>query len=103
MINNYLYLSGAILSTAFGQFTYKKYAISSNKIYYWQTIVLFLLVPILSFKALQFFTIDVVYMSTSLTILIVLFLSKYFLHETIDQQSYWGIFYIILGVIIYAT
>lgn len=101
MILSYFSLFSAVLATAFGQFFYKKYALTSHKAFYYATILLFLLTPIASFLALQNIPVDVVYIFTSLTIFIVLLLSKYFLAENIPFRTYTGVTLIVIGVIVY--
>lgn len=101
MIFSYLSLGVAILSTALGQFFYKKFSLRKKYKYYIIAIVLFLLAPIFSFIALQNISIDIVYMFTSLTILLVLLFSRFFLKEDIDLKTYYGILSIIIGVIAY--
>lgn len=102
MIFSYFCLIAAILSTAFGQFFYKNYVITKVKWYFMATIILFLITPIFSFFALQNISIDVVYIFTALTIFIVMILSRIFLKERIKQNTYIGVFFILVGVIIYA-
>ena len=103
MILSYFSLFLAILATAFGQFFYKKFALTKNRKYYFITISLFVFVPFLNFIALKNIAIDIVYIFTSLTIFLVLLFSKLFLHEQILLQTYKGVSIIILGVIIYAS
>ena len=100
---NYIFLTFAIFTTAFGQFFYKKYSLSHNYKYFYLTIILFIVTPIFSYMALKKLPIDIVYMFTSLTILLVLLLSKIFLNEKIAPKTYIGVVFIILGVILYGT
>ena len=102
MTFSYFFLISAILSTAFGKFFYKKYSVTGIKKYYVFTILLFLSTPVFSFFALQQISIDIVYVFTALTIFVVMLLSKIFLKEDIEQNTYKGVFFILLGVIIYA-
>lgn len=101
MILSYFSLIAAILCTAVGQFFYKKFSLTKNRKYYLLTMTLFLLTPVFSFIALQNIPIDIVYIFTSLTILIVLILSGLFLKEKIMPRVYIGVFFILIGVIIY--
>ena len=101
MILSYFALFIAVFCTALGQFFYKKFSLTRNKKYYLLTIILFLLTPCFSFIALQNISIDIVYIFTALTIFIVIFLSRFFLKEKISTRIYIGIFFILIGVIIY--
>ncbi len=101
MILNYLFLILAIFCTAVGQFFYKKYSLTNKYYFLVLTIVLFVMTPVFSFLALKKIAIDIVYMFTSLTILIVLGLSIIFLKEKIELKTYIGILFIIVGVIVY--
>lgn len=98
---NYIFLISAILTTAIGQFFYKKYAINGNIKFLIITLFLFIITPIFSFLALKKIPIDIVYVSTSLTILVVVALSKFLLNESIEKKTYLGILFIIIGVVIY--
>ncbi|MFD1316083.1 SMR family transporter [Namhaeicola litoreus] len=98
---SYLYLALAISFTAFGQFFYKKYTKDHKFSHLVIALLLFLLIPILNFLALRSIKIDIVYMLTSLTILIVVFLSRIFFNENIDRKTLVGISFIILGLICY--
>jgi multidrug transporter EmrE-like cation transporter len=103
MILSYVSLFLAVLCTAFGQFFYKKFSLTKDKKYYIFTIALFVLVPLFNFIALKHISLDIVYIFTSMTILLVVLLSKYFLNEYIKQRSYNGIILIIIGVMVYAN
>jgi len=102
MILSYFSLFLAVLCTAFGQFFYKKFALTKDRKYYIFTIILFLLIPIFSFLSLQNISIDIVYIFTALTIFIVMVLSRIFLDERINITTYIGVALILIGVIIYA-
>jgi len=91
----------AVLTTALGQFFYKKFALNKKKIYLIISVSLFAMVPLFNFIALKEISIDIVYMSTSLTIILVIFLSKVFLNEKVDIKLYSGVLIILLGIIIY--
>ena len=101
MILNYLFLILAIVSTASGQFFYKKYSLTNKYYFLILTLGLFVITPVFSFFALKKIEIDIVYMFTSLTILIVLGLSIVFLKEKIELKTHIGILLIIVGVIVY--
>jgi drug/metabolite transporter (DMT)-like permease len=92
----------AIISTALGQFFYKKYALTSERQYFILTVFLFLITPVCSFFALKKIPMDIVYVSTSLTIFFVVIFSRVFLNERINKRRYLGIGLILLGVMFYA-
>lgn len=102
MIVSYFCLFAAIIATALGQFFYKKYALSNERQYYILTVFLFLITPVCSFFALKTIPMDIVYISTSLTISFVVVLSRVFLNERINKRRYFGIGLILLGVLFYA-
>jgi len=102
MIISYLGLTCAILSTAFGQFLYKKFINTALKKFYFGSILLLLLAPIFSFFALKNIPIDIVYIFTALTVLIVMILSKVFLNEKNSFSTYLGVLLILIGVVLYA-
>lgn len=91
----------AIMATAFGQFYYKKYSLSKQISFLVLAIVMFISAPVFSYLALKELSIDTVYMFTSLTILVVIGLSKYYLNEKIDRQKVIGILLILIGIIFY--
>lgn len=99
---SYIYLAFAISFSALGQFFYKKYYLNARaKIYLLLTIFCLVLTPFFSFQALKGLTIDTVYIATSITILLVIFLSKVFLKEILTRKKIIGIVFIILGVLLY--
>jgi len=100
-MGSYFYLFLAISFTTLGQLSYKVFSLTSIRKYYYLSIVLFLLTPIASFMALRNLAIDIVYVSTALTIFAVTVLSRFLLKEKIQGRNYVGVFLILLGVILY--
>lgn len=103
MILSYTCLFMAIMSTAFGQVFYKKYSLDRRLIYLALTLGFFLINPVFSFLALKNISVDIVYVSTSLTILTVAVLSRIFLGEIMPARTWTAIAIIVAGVFIYAA
>jgi len=97
----YLYVMCAVLATSFGLVSYKYYSKHRKKIYLLLTIGLFLLAPVCNFMALEYLTVDVVYMATSINGFIVLLMSHLVLHEVVRPQQYLGALLVVSGVIVY--
>ena len=97
----FFYLMMAILCTAFGQFYYKLFTSNKKKRFYYLTILMFICTPLFSMLALKYISIDIVYIFTSLTILLVVILSNVYLKEKVYKKEVIGIGFIILGVVIY--
>lgn len=91
----------AVLTTSVGMVLYKLYVVHGTRALLLLTVLTFLLAPIFSFLALKVYTLDVVYMATSVNGLLVLWLSKMFLAESIFFRQYLGALLIALGVAIY--
>ncbi|WP_413285378.1 EamA family transporter [Vibrio sp. MA40-2] len=98
---SYLYLCLAIFSTSIGMIFYKLFFITKKKVYFFVTLVLFLLTPGLSFLSLKGLSVDVVYMATSLNSFIIIIGSYFFLKEKVNVYQYSGCLLIALGVILY--
>jgi multidrug transporter EmrE-like cation transporter len=96
-----IYLVLAIITTSIGQFNYKLYINQKKKYILFITILFFVITPILSYQALKELSIDFVYTTTAINIVIVMILSKYFLKEHLSLRKIIGAFTIILGIIIY--
>jgi multidrug transporter EmrE-like cation transporter len=103
MIIYYIYLAIAITCTAFGQFYYKKYFISRKSAYMLLALALFIPIPAFTYLALGRLSIDLVYISTSITILMVMLLSRFALNEKSSPRHWLGCLLIVLGVIAYAV
>lgn len=102
MTIQYLYLALAITCTATGQFFYKKHAIRPTLKYIASAVSLFVATPLFSYLALRTLSIDLVYISTSATILMVMLLSRFALKEESHPRHWLGCCLIATGIIIYA-
>ncbi len=102
MIIYYIFLTLALLSTAFGQVFYKYYFQAGRKVWFLLAVSTFFSAAFFSFLALKKLTIDIVYMSTSITLVMVIILSRLWLNETIHKNKIIGSFLIISGIILYA-
>jgi drug/metabolite transporter (DMT)-like permease len=91
----------ALIATAFGQILFKLYFAKKNIYILGLALGLFIVTPALSFIAQMQLPLDVVYMSTASTYIMVLFLSRFFLHETISYRQILGALVIASGIIIY--
>lgn len=103
MIIYFIYLLVAIMCTAFGQFFYKKYSVKRASVDLLLALFLFILAPTFSYFALGRLSIDLVYVSTSITILLVMLLSRFALGEKTLPRHWFGCLFIVLGVIVYAV
>lgn len=101
MDSSYYFLAFALLSTAFGHFFYKKYFFEKKYFFILFSIFLFFLTPIFSFLALKKIALDIVYISTSLTIIITMMLGRFFLDEKLTKNQILSCFVIILGIVVY--
>lgn len=101
MIENYLYLFTAIIFTTVGHISYKLYFTKQNLLYMIYTILCFMIVPYLSYKALIELTLDYVYMTTSINIILILISSRIFLDEKIYLNQIIGSLFIVTGIILY--
>src|SRR5690242_11575572 len=101
MINSYISLALALIFTAVGQVMYKLYINSKRLIHYLITIISFILIPLFSFFALRHLSLDLVYISTSLTIILILFLSVIIFKEKITFGQFMGSLLIVIGIVIY--
>lgn len=98
---SYICLLLAILSTAFGQFFFKRYQLTKQYLNVITALGLFITTPMFSYCALREIPIDIVYVFTALTIFIVMQLSHYLLKEPISTNARFGSALIISGVIVY--
>ena len=95
-------LAGALSGTALGQVFYRYYFVDKRRSWLFLAILFFLVVPLFSYFALKGISLGTVYMSTGLTQVLILFLSKYFLKENIQVSKMLAVGVIILGVVVYA-
>ncbi|MEZ8169578.1 EamA family transporter [Vibrio sp. 10N.222.54.F12] len=101
MLIGYLFVFAAILATSIGVVTYKEYSRNKSKITLFFTVALLMLAPIISFNALQYLSVDVVYMATSLNGLVVLFMTRFFLKENVTCNQFMGAVLVFIGVSVY--
>ncbi|TYO99020.1 hypothetical protein EDC39_104144 [Geothermobacter ehrlichii] len=101
MVLYWLSLLAALLGTAFAQFFYKVYFVKREKKYLFLTLLIFVNVPLFSYYALRAIDLNIVYMSTAVTQVIIVLLSKFGLNETIQFQKVCAIGIIILGMAVY--
>jgi len=100
-MTGYIYLFLAVICTSLGQLTFKMFKNSQLKKYLALTIALFLVTPVFSFMALKYISLDVVYMFTSLSIVLILFFSHWILKEKITLAQIFGTVVIIVGIVLY--
>ncbi len=100
-MNSLLFLFFAILFTVLGQFFYKKYFLMKSFIFVIISMFCFVLVPYCSYRALMFLPIDVVYMATSLSIIMIVLLAVIFLKEKLRKEEVYGMISIIIGILLY--
>jgi|LSQX01.2.fsa_nt_gb multidrug transporter EmrE-like cation transporter len=98
---SFVLVLSAVISAAFGQFFYKSYAVMRLKLYIVLAVLFFLLSPILNMLSLKFYTVDFVYIFTSVSIALVVVLSNFYLGEKISYRHWLGIVFILLGVVGY--
>ena len=97
----YIFLFLAVLCTSLGQLTFKMYKNSKLRKYLILAIVLFVVTPVFSFIALKSIGLDVVYMFTSLSIVLILVFSHWILKEKITFSQVLGAAVLIAGIILY--
>lgn len=95
------YLFAALLATAAGQLTYKLYYLRKARWLLAATAGLFLLAPFFSYLAQRELSLDVVYMATALTIVMVMLGSVLWLGEKLQRRHIWGAILIISGILLY--
>ena len=101
MIEHYLFLLCALIFTTSGQLLFRYYHIKKRIILLCLTLLSFILVPYFSYNALIGLSIDIVYMATSVTIVLVLMGGYFLLGEKLNKNQIIGSLIIISGVIIY--
>ena len=102
MISSWLALGGALLATAHGQLMYKLYFRSKRVYHLGLSVGLFLAAPICAYFALRTLNIGTVYMSTSITQVMVMALSHFVLRERLTIDHFIAIVLIVSGVCLYA-
>lgn len=96
-----MFLASTVVATAAGQLSYKLYFDRNARRYLAMAIAAFLTVPFLSYGALRDISLDVVYMATSLTIVLVTGCSISILRERMTPFQWTGSGLVVLGVIVY--
>ncbi len=91
----------AIVFTTAGQLLFKEFTTRKKKPVLFFAILCFVLTPLCAYGALRGFSIDIVYMATSITIALVMAGARVFLHEPLSGRQLASAGLIILGVIIY--
>lgn len=102
MTIQYIYLALAVTCTALGQLFYKKYVMEKLRAHLLCALTLFTATPALNYLALKRLSIDLVYIATSATILMVVILSKITLKEKTTLRHWLGCMIISTGIVIYA-
>lgn len=96
-------LAGALTATALAQLCYKVYFVRRKRIYIGAAIALFVMVPPLAYLALTHLGVGIVYMSTALTQILVLVLSRFVLKERIGYSHAAAMALIVAGVVLYSA
>ena len=98
----YFFLSLTILLATSGQIAYKQYYQSGRQIkYLMATILFFVGTPVCSYLSLRELPLDVVYVSTSVNILLILLASFFYFKEQIPLNRWLGGVTIAIGILIY--
>ena len=96
-----LFLLLLTVFTALSQLFLKLSKTTHKRGYLYLSVFLFSSLPVLSYLALKSLTIGVVYMSTAVSQLFTLILSRYVLSEKINEKQFANIALIVTGLIIY--
>lgn len=96
-----LFLALAVIFTALGQLLYKLYFSRKKRYIVVLAVLCFILVPLFNYQALTELTIDIVYLSTSVKVALVLLFSYLFLGENITKQQIYSSLFIVAGIILY--
>ena len=96
-----IFLIFAILTTCLGQIFYKLYFKERRKFLLLITVFFFTITPLFSFQALKTLSIDIVYLSTALNIVLILLFSILFLKEQVSKRKIFASFLIVIGVLIF--
>ena len=102
MAGAWLALSGALLATAFGQLMFKLFFRGYRFIWLAAAIAFFCIAPFCNYLALQTLGIGTVYMSTAITIVLVVLLSRMVLGERLSREHGVATLLIVCGVLVYA-
>lgn len=96
---SYVYLACAIGFTATAQLFFKLFNQKHRLAYLLLSIALFGLTPFMSYLALKELELSVVYMSTAITYVLVMYLARIVLKETIDKRQIYAVSLIVVGVL----
>lgn len=97
-------LGGALLSTAFAQLAYKLHFVrAAGRVWLVTAVVLFVGASGFAYLALTSLTIGMVYMSTALTHLLVVGLSRWVLKEPLSADHGVALALIVTGIVVYAA
>lgn len=102
MIQASLALAGALTATALGQVCFKLFFKNKQYHYLIMAIALFCIAPLCSYVALGELSVGFVYMSTALTIVMVVLLSAFVLGECLTRDHGIAMLMIVAGVVLYA-
>lgn len=94
-------LCGVVLATAFGHFFYKLYFLRRRVSLVVAAMSTFLLAPVFSYLALHSLGIGLVYMSTAMSLVVVILLSRFALNERISGRQVIAMLLIVGGVACY--
>ena len=101
MIVSYVFLVLALIFTTIGQISYKIYFQKKKIFWLVCSLASFVGVPFFNYIALLRLSIDTVYISTALTIIMIMFASSLILKEHISKNQFWGAMTIIVGIVVY--
>lgn len=99
----FVFLVLTIGFTVGAQLAFKTYSIRPRPVLLAATIAMFAAVPPCSYMALRTMPLDIVYMSTSLTIVLATLASLYLLDERLILRQWVGVFLVVVGVLIYSV
>lgn len=102
MTHAWFALGGALLATAFGQVLFKLFFRNHRFVWLAASICFFGIAPLCNYLALQVLGIGVVYMSTAITIALVVGLSRWVLGERLSYNHAVAMLLIVCGVVVYA-
>lgn len=102
MLSGYIFLSGSLIFTSIGHISLRyieKY--NTDRHFLIIPIFSFILVPYFTYESLRVFTLDIVYLSTSLVIVLTMIGSYTLLNEVIRKNHLIGALFIISGIMLY--
>lgn len=91
----------SIFCTSVGNILYKVYAIRRMPFLLVFALICFIITPFTTRLALRGLSLDIVYMSASVSLIFVVYLSNKLIKEKIGLMQYIGIFILLIGIIIY--